>query len=101
MSAEGFSHLACPNPECPRYGQRGTGNLRLHGWSGRGKRIRCLRCATCGTDFSERATPPVRPAHQRDGLAIGTGTAAIQAPETMRVLDQLENSATVGGDVAE
>ena len=59
MSAEDFSHLACPNPECSKYGQREAGNLRLHGWSGRGKRIRCLRCATCGTDFSERANTPL------------------------------------------
>ena len=59
MSAEGFSHLACPNPECPKYGQRGSDNLRLHGWSGRSKRIRCLRCATCGTDFSERSNTPL------------------------------------------
>jgi transposase-like protein len=59
MSAEGFSHLACPNHECPRYGQRGAANLRLHGWSGRGKRIRCLRCAACGRDFSERANTPL------------------------------------------
>src|SRR5215203_1693916 len=59
MSAEGFSHLACPNPECPKYGQRGAANLRLHGWSGRGRRIRCLRCAACGTDFSERANTPL------------------------------------------
>jgi transposase-like protein len=41
------------------YGQRGAGNLRLHGWSGRGQRIRCLRCATCGTDFSQRANTPL------------------------------------------
>jgi transposase-like protein len=59
MSAEGYSHLACPNPECPKYGQRGGGNLRLHGWSGRTRRIRCLRCATCGCDFSERANTPL------------------------------------------
>ena len=59
MSAEGFSHLACPNPGCPKYGQRGAANLRLHGWSGRGRRIRCLRCAACGTDFSERANTPL------------------------------------------
>ena len=36
MSAEDYSHLACPNPDCPVYAQRGAGNLRLHGWSGRG-----------------------------------------------------------------
>jgi len=59
MSAEDFSHLACPNLDCPAYGQRGASNLRLHGWSGRGRRIRCLHCATCGTDFSERANTPL------------------------------------------
>jgi len=59
MSAEGYSHLACPNPECSDYTRRGAGNLRLHGWSGRGKRIRCLRCATCGCDFSQRANTPL------------------------------------------
>ena len=59
MSGEDFSHLACPNPECPAYGQRGGDNLRPHGWSGRGHRIRCLHCATCGTDFSQRANTPL------------------------------------------
>ena len=59
MSAEDYSHLACPNPDCPAYGQRGAGNLRLHGWSGRGQRIRCLRCVKCDTDFSERANTPL------------------------------------------
>ena len=59
MSAEDYSHLACPNSGCPAYGQRGAGNLRLHGWSGSGHRIRCLHCATGGTDFSERANTPL------------------------------------------
>ena len=59
MSAEEFSHLACPNSECPKYGQRGADNLCLHGWSGRGKRIRCLRCSACGGHFSERANTPL------------------------------------------
>src|SRR5215471_9793708 len=59
MSAEAFSHLACPNPDCSAYGQRNQGNLCLHGWSGRGQRIRCLRCTTCGKDFSERANTPL------------------------------------------
>jgi hypothetical protein len=59
MSAEEYSHLACPNPDCSNYGQRGVGNLRLHGWSGSGHRIRCLHCVTCGTDFSERANTPL------------------------------------------
>jgi transposase-like protein len=59
MSAESYSHLACPNPDCSAYGQRGAANLRLHGWSGKGHRIRCLHCATCGADFSERANTPL------------------------------------------
>src|SRR5215218_1039791 len=59
MSTEDYSHLACPNPDCSDYGRRGAANLRLHGWSGRAKRIRCLHCATCGTDFSERANTPL------------------------------------------
>jgi len=59
MSGEDFSHLACLDPDCPAYGERGAGNLRLHGWSGSGHRIRCLHCVTCGTDFSERANTPL------------------------------------------
>jgi transposase-like protein len=59
MSGEDFAHLACPNPDCSAYGQRGQGNLRPHGWSGKSRRIRCLRCATCGQHFSERANTPL------------------------------------------
>ena len=59
MSAENYSHLACPNPDCQAYGRRGGGNLRPHGWSGRGHRIRCLHCVQCGTDFSQRANTPL------------------------------------------
>src|SRR5258708_2676597 len=59
MNGENFAHLACPNPDCSAYGQRGAGNLRLHGWSGKTQRIRCLRCTTCRQDFSERANTPL------------------------------------------
>jgi len=59
MSAADYAHLACPNPDCPTYAQRGASNLRLHGWSGSGHRIRCLHCVTCGTDFSERSNTPL------------------------------------------
>ena len=59
MSAEDFSHLACPNPECSAYGQRGANNLRPHGWSTKDKSVRCLRCATCSGHFSERANTPL------------------------------------------
>ena len=59
MSTEDYSHLACPNPDCPAYGQRGQANLRPHGWSTADKRVRCLRCTTCGQHFSERANTPL------------------------------------------
>src|ERR1700686_4449780 len=59
MSAENFAHLACPNPDCSSYGQRGRGNLRPHGWSTADKRIRCLRCTLCGQHFSARANTPL------------------------------------------
>jgi hypothetical protein len=59
MSAEDFSHLACPNPDCADYGRRGQGNLRPHGWSTKDKSVRCLRCTTCSGHFSERANTPL------------------------------------------
>src|SRR6478609_7435037 len=59
MSAEDFSHLACPNTDCSAYGRRGAGNLRPHGWSTKDKSVRCLRCTTCDTHFSERANTPL------------------------------------------
>ena len=70
MSAEDFSHLACPNPDCPAYGQRGAGNLRPHGWSGKGHRIRCLHCANCGRDFSERANTPLFDLRTAEGTLV-------------------------------
>ena len=55
MSVEDYAHLACPNAECSAYGQSGGTNLRPHGWSTTDKRVRCIRCTTCGKHFSERA----------------------------------------------
>jgi transposase-like protein len=58
MSERDWSACACPNPDCPHYAQRGLGNLRPHGWSSKARHIRCLRCTTCGTNFSERTGTP-------------------------------------------
>ncbi len=58
MSQRQWSVFACPNPRCPTYGQRGLNNLRPHGWSSKTRHIRCLRCTTCGKNFSERACTP-------------------------------------------
>jgi transposase-like protein len=54
-----WSAFACPNPRCPAFGQRGSDNLRPHGWSRKAHGIRCLRCTVCGKSFSERAGTPL------------------------------------------
>jgi transposase-like protein len=59
MSTHNWSAFACPNPDCPTYGQRGGANLRPHGWSSKARGIRCLRCTRCGKSFSERAGTPL------------------------------------------
>jgi len=59
MSERDLSIFACPNPECSAFGQRGQGNLRLHGWSSKPNAIRCLRCTLCGKNFSERHGTPL------------------------------------------
>jgi transposase-like protein len=59
MPEHDWSAFACPNADCPAYGQRGQGNLRPHGWSSKARGIRCLRCTACGRSFSERAGTPL------------------------------------------
>jgi transposase-like protein len=46
--------FCCQNPECPDYGIRDKGNLRLHDFSGKDNRIRIFFCKTCQRHFSER-----------------------------------------------
>ena len=70
MSERDWSTFACPNPDCPAYGQRGQGNLRPHGWSSKPRNIRCLRCITCGQHFSERAGTPLFRLHLADDKAL-------------------------------
>jgi len=59
MSEHKWSAFACPNPNCSAYAQTGLSNLRPHGWSSKARGIRCLRCTTCGKNFSERAGTPL------------------------------------------
>jgi transposase-like protein len=59
MSERDWSTFACPNTACSAYGQRGGKNIRPHGWSSKARNIRCLRCTTCGKNFSERAGTPL------------------------------------------
>ena len=70
MPEHDWSAFACPNPDCPAYGQRGQGNLRPHGWSSKARGIRCLRCTTCGTHFSQRAGTALFGTHLTQDKAI-------------------------------
>ena len=48
-----LEELCCVNPTCPRFGQKGAGNLTVR--KGKGSRWRMLRCSACKGEFSERA----------------------------------------------
>jgi transposase-like protein len=48
-----IEELCCVNGACPRFGQRGAGNLSVR--KGKGSRWRMLRCSACKGEFSERA----------------------------------------------
>jgi len=65
-----LSCFCCQNSSCPDYGKRGLGNLRLNGWSGKGKRIRMLECKTCGRSFSERKGTPLFGSHLPEKEAV-------------------------------
>ena len=45
--------LACVNPECELYGQKGQGNLKIRKMYGPDS-IKYLQCCLCRQEFSER-----------------------------------------------
>jgi hypothetical protein len=49
-----YSTFSCPNPSCPRWGQRGVGHIVHRAWTGKDKHIERLRCTQCGQEFSSR-----------------------------------------------
>jgi transposase-like protein len=53
-----LGRFACPNQKCRLHGLRNRGNVRVNGWSGRGKRNRQLICRGCGKTFSENYNTP-------------------------------------------
>ena len=54
-----LEELCCQNSECPKYGQRGQGNLSVCGWMDKRKTIRQLYCSACKARFSERKGTPL------------------------------------------
>jgi transposase-like protein len=57
MPTEDLSQFCCQKRECPRYGQRGAGNLSVCDHFGKGH-YRLLYCNACKARFSEfKGTP--------------------------------------------
>jgi transposase-like protein len=53
-----LERFCCLNPDCPRYGQRGAGNIAVRARYGAEKR-RLLYCKACKRRFSERKGTPL------------------------------------------
>ena len=62
--------FCCQHSCCADYGQRGAGNLRWHGWSGKKKQIRMLYCRTCTRYFSERKGSALWPSRLPEAQAV-------------------------------
>lgn len=89
--------FCCQNKDCKQFGLRNRGNLRFSGWSGVGKKIRMILCATCGYHFSERRGTPLFESRLSEKVALslmghlreGCGTRA-----TSRLLDVSKDTVT-------
>jgi transposase-like protein len=53
-----FSWQVCHNEKCPLYMQKDKGNIKLHAHVGINKDIHEIKCARCGTFFSEHKGTP-------------------------------------------
>jgi len=58
-----LSRFCCQNEQCPDYGKRAAGNLKVQDRYGKGKRLRLLKCRTCQVKFSERKGTVMSGAH--------------------------------------
>lgn len=65
-----LSAFCCRNSQCPDYGRRGQGNLRVAFRYGKDKRRRLLACRTCQGRFSERKGPPLFDARLPEDKAL-------------------------------
>ncbi len=54
-----LNNFCCQNPQCPDYGRRGLGNLRVCFRNGPHKQRRVLACRNCQKRFSERKGTPL------------------------------------------
>src|SRR5262245_49684948 len=58
-AVDALQRFCCQNSDCPRYGQRGLGNLSVCGRYGRDDLYRLLYCNVCKYRFSERKATPL------------------------------------------
>ena len=67
---EDLDRFCCQNPQCPDYGLRGHGNLRVAFRYGPHKQRRMLACRTCQQRFSERKGTPLYRSQLPDDKAL-------------------------------
>lgn len=65
-----LQNFCCQNPECPDYGRRGLGNLRVAFRYGQDKQRRYLACRTCQHRFSDRQGTPLFDCRLPDDKAL-------------------------------
>jgi transposase-like protein len=67
---DNLDRFCCQNAQCPEYGQRGKGNLRVGFRYGKDKQRRLLVCRTCQARFSERKGTPLFDARLPDDQVV-------------------------------
>ena len=67
---DNLDRFCCQNCDCPDYGQRGQGNLRVGFRYGKDKQRRLLVCCTCQARFSERKGTPLFGARLPDDKVV-------------------------------
>jgi transposase-like protein len=58
VAVDDLSSFCCLNPDCPRHGERGRGNVAVRARYGKARR-RLLYCKHCKVRFSERKGTPL------------------------------------------
>ncbi|HWE37731.1 MAG TPA: hypothetical protein VG406_14280 [Isosphaeraceae bacterium] len=74
MPTDDLARFCCQNPDCPRYGARGAGNLSVCGHFGKHQHLRLLSCCACKARFSENKGT----AFFRSKLPTATALAVLQ-----------------------
>ena len=86
-----LSHVACPNPACPAFGQAGHPSLVANGTyptqSGRGQRF---KCKTCGQSFCRRSGTIFYDRHEPEAKVLSALKVLSKGMSIRRVAEILE-----------